>query len=79
MKNASTGKDTPKDLTDWARVLAMKDEDIWHDEDSPKTTEADWEGAMLKQSRTIIGYIPRSDDRRRETGVRKASDDFVAA
>ncbi len=36
MKNESTGNISPDNLTDWAQVRAMKDEDIHHDADSPK-------------------------------------------
>ncbi len=48
MKNESTGNISPNNLSDWAQVRAMKDEDIHHDADSPKTSTDDWEGAVMK-------------------------------
>lgn len=57
MKHGSTGKTTPADRTDWPRVKAMRDEDIQHDEDSPRTTAADWEGAVMKQGGVEIGRV----------------------
>ena len=59
MKHAITGKTTPTDRTDWARVRAMTDADIQRDEDSPATTPADWEGAVMKIGKTAIGQTPR--------------------
>jgi hypothetical protein len=53
MKNASTGTMPPVDRTDWPRVRAMTDADICHDEDSPRTTVEDWEGAVLKQDGVV--------------------------
>ncbi|MFZ3192903.1 MAG: hypothetical protein WA154_06830 [Moraxellaceae bacterium] len=41
----SLGAATPVDLTDWARVAAMTDEEIAFDRDNPATTEVDWAGA----------------------------------
>jgi len=43
----SLGAATPVDLTDWARVAAMTDEEIAFDQDNPATTEADWIGAVM--------------------------------
>lgn len=56
MKNASTGN-TAADLTDWARVRNMSDTDITHDEDSPATTEADWDNAIIKRAGKPIGRV----------------------
>jgi uncharacterized protein (DUF4415 family) len=44
-------------MTDWLRVRAMRDEDIAHDEDSPRTTEADWEGAVMRVGGRSIGTV----------------------
>ena len=62
MKNVSTGKIIPvepprgrRSETDWARVRAMTDAYVRHDEDSPATTRADWEGALLKQDGVVVG------------------------
>lgn len=57
MKNESTGNTTPVDRTDWPRIRAMTDEEIFHDADSPSTTPEDWEGAALKQGRVEIGRV----------------------
>jgi hypothetical protein len=35
----------------------MTDADISHDADSPRTTEADWEGAVLKQDGVVVGQV----------------------
>jgi hypothetical protein len=67
MKNASTGKITPDNAgnqTDWTRVRAMTDTDIRHDEDSPATAAADWEGAALKLDGVVVG---RAHVRRRKS------------
>jgi len=37
----------------------MTDDDIEYDEDNPRTTPEDWEGAVLKIGQTVIGQIPR--------------------
>jgi hypothetical protein len=57
MKNASTGTASPLDRTDWPRVRAMTDAEIVHDADSPCTTAADWEGAVLKQDGVVVGQV----------------------
>jgi hypothetical protein len=44
------------DRTDWPRVRAMTDADIQHDTDSPRTTAADWEGAVLKEGGVVVGH-----------------------
>jgi uncharacterized protein (DUF4415 family) len=65
MKRASTGKTSPAKAstvtgrTDWARVRALKDKDIQHDADSPCTTAADWDGAVMKQGGASIGTVRR--------------------
>jgi uncharacterized protein (DUF4415 family) len=35
----------------------MRDEDISHDEDSPRTTEADWDGAAMRVGGRDIGTV----------------------
>ncbi len=48
MNKSTTGKITPINQTDWAKIAAMQDEDITYDVDNPMTTEADWDGAAMK-------------------------------
>jgi uncharacterized protein (DUF4415 family) len=67
MKNISTGETPPVDRTDWPRVHAMTDADISHDEDSPRTTAADWEGAVLKQDGVVVGRAKTRGPNRRPT------------
>lgn len=69
MKNASTGKTTPADRTDWARVRAMKDADIRHDADSPRTQAADWDGAVMKRAGAVVGTVRRRGPNKRPTKV----------
>lgn len=62
MKRATTGASIPapvEDRSDWERVKAMREEDIVYDEDSPFTTAADWEGAVMKRGGVVIGTTPR--------------------
>ena len=63
MKPITTGKTTPaierSNHSDLARVLAMRDEDIAGDPDNPRTTEDDWENAVMKIGATVIGHTPR--------------------
>jgi hypothetical protein len=49
MKHVSTGKTILTNPSDWLRVRAMQDSDIHPEADIPSTTEADWEGAVLRQ------------------------------
>ncbi|MDR3299617.1 MAG: BrnA antitoxin family protein [Candidatus Accumulibacter sp.] len=65
MKHASTGKITPADRTDWERVRALADAEIQHDEDSPATRPADWEGASLKVGGVTIGQARTRGPNRR--------------
>ena len=69
MKNASTGKTTPADRTDWARVRAMKDADIRHDADSPRTQAADWDGAVMKRAGAVVGTVRRRGPNKRPPKV----------
>lgn len=55
MSNESSGKTSLVSQTDWARVRAMSDTDIQFDADSPKTTAADWDNAVLKKNGVVIG------------------------
>lgn len=57
---AAEAPSTPfEDLSDWARVDAMRDEDIVFDEDSPRTYPGDWDGATIKRGGVVIGTTPR--------------------
>lgn len=47
----------------------MTDADIHHDADSPRTTAADWEGAVLKEAGAVVGHV-----RSRETNRRRAAE-----
>lgn len=69
MSKNAIGKPTQIDLTDWARVAAMSDEDITYDEDNPRTTDADWDGAVMKIGKRVIGR-PISDNPKISTTVR---------
>ena len=57
MNKDSTGKTRQTNQTDWARVATLHDEDIAYDEDNPMTTEADWEGAVMKTGDKVIGVV----------------------
>ena len=72
MKSESSGKTTPVDRTDWARVRAMTDADIRFDEDSPKTTAADWNNAVLKKNGVVVGRVrgPGKKPARVQTAIR---------
>lgn len=50
MKNEAIGKPSTVNLTDWAKVSALKDDEIICDDDSPATTEADWADAVVCRS-----------------------------
>ncbi len=69
MKNASTGKTIPADRTDWPRVRAMKDAEIRHDADSPRTTATDWDGAVMKQAGAVVGTVRRRGPNKRPLKV----------
>jgi uncharacterized protein (DUF4415 family) len=47
MKNEAIGKPSSVNLTDWAKVSELKDDEIICDADSPATTEADWADAFV--------------------------------
>ncbi|MDR0380184.1 MAG: BrnA antitoxin family protein [Candidatus Accumulibacter sp.] len=87
MKNASTGKiipadHRPQDRTDWARVRALTDADIQHDEDSPATKVSDWEGAALKQNGVTIGHAsvrgPNKRPKKEQVAIRYSPDVLAA-
>ena len=62
-----------EDMTDWERVLSMKDEDIVFDEDCPPMEE------LIKQGRLhFIGRGSPNDPRMREL-ARKVRDEVRAA
>jgi len=82
MKNVSTGKTSPADLTDWVRLRAMPDTEIHHHADSPRTKVADWEGATLKLGGVEIGRAKTRGPNRRPTKEQVAvrySPDVLAA
>jgi len=82
MKNASTGKITPDNRTDWVRVRALTDTEIQHDEDSPATREADWEGAAPKWGGVTIGHIrtrgPNKRPKKEQVAVRYSPEVLAA-
>ncbi len=57
MNKQFTGNTTPTDQSDWEAINAMTDADIYHDADSPRTVESDWDGALLKQGGVVIGQV----------------------
>ena len=67
MKHDSTGPTPPTDQTDWPRVRAMSDAEIQHDTDSPRTTLADWEGAVLRQGGMEVGRVHARGPNRKPT------------
>lgn len=82
MKNASTGKTTRANRTDWPRVRTMTDADIHHDTDSPATRVSDWEGATLKKGGVEIGKARTRGPNKRPTKEQVAvrySPDVLAA
>jgi uncharacterized protein (DUF4415 family) len=82
MKSVSTGKITTNNRTDWTRVRAMSDAEIRHDEDSPATTAADWEGAALKLAGVVVGHArvrgPGKRPKKEQVAIR-ISPDVLAA
>jgi len=71
MKRAPAAKTTPvkPDATDWPRVRALKDQDIAHDAESPRTTAADWDGAVMKQAGRHVGTVRRRGPNKTPTKV----------
>jgi uncharacterized protein (DUF4415 family) len=63
MKNGAIGDMPPIDASDWAKVRAMGDADIHHDADSPRTTTADWDGAVMKQGGVVVGRVRGANKR----------------
>ena len=77
MSKNTIGAATPVDLTDWARVAAMTDEEIAFDQDNPATTEADWAGAVMKVGDKTVGRTvgrPVSDRPKVATTMRLDAD-----
>ncbi|MCP5340401.1 MAG: hypothetical protein H7A16_09545 [Sinobacteraceae bacterium] len=64
-----TAKDSesrPSDRTDWARVRALRDEDIAPDEDSPEMSDEEFEAALAD------GFVADGEDQwRRELARRR--------
>lgn len=54
MNNESTGNTTMHNLTDWAKVNALVETEIIHDNDSPRTCEDDWAQAFVSHSSTEL-------------------------
>lgn len=46
----SIGNITPVNMTNWEKLNTMSDNDIIHDNNSPQTTEADWDMAFICHS-----------------------------
>ena len=69
MNKDSTGKTRQTNQTDWARVVTMQDEDIAYDEDNPMTTEADWEGAVMKTGDKVIGVVRGRGKQKKPTKI----------
>lgn len=69
MNKNDTGKITPINQTDWARVAAMRDEEIAYDTDNPTTTEADWEGAVMKMGDKVIGVVRGRGKQKKPTKI----------
>ncbi len=69
MNKNDTGKITPINQTDWARVAAMRDEEIAYDADNPMTTEADWEGAVMKMGDKVIGVVRGRGKQKKPTKI----------
>lgn len=63
------GKSIPTDLTDWARVAAMPDEDIICDDENPAMTDDAWKNAVMKVGKRAIGR-PVSDNPKVSTTLR---------
>lgn len=63
MKKKATGNMPRADASDWAKVRTLSDADIHHDADSPRTTPADWEGAVIKQGGAVIGRVRGANKR----------------
>lgn len=82
MKHAATGKATPVNATDWNRVRAMRDEDIVTDEDSPRTEQSDWEGAVMRQGGVEVGRVktrgPGKQERKVAVTVRYSAEVLAA-
>ena len=74
MNKDSTGKTRQTNQTDWARVATLRDEDIAYDADNPMTTEADWEGAVMKTGDKVIGGGARA---REAKEAHQNPDDFA--
>ena len=47
MKNESIGKTSTVNVTDWAKVAVLTDDEIICDDESPETTESDWGSAFV--------------------------------
>jgi uncharacterized protein (DUF4415 family) len=66
MNKSTTGNIIHSDL---ARLMAMSDEDIAYDEDNPITTEADWEGAVMKIGDKVIGVVRGRGKQKKPTKI----------
>jgi uncharacterized protein (DUF4415 family) len=56
MKNESIGKQSTDNLTNWAKVESLHDDEIICDEDSPCTTEENWTDAVVCRSREEFNH-----------------------
>lgn len=69
MNKNTIGKPTPTDLTDWARVAAMADEDIICDDENPAMSDESLKTAVMKVGKRAIGR-PVSNNPKISTTVR---------
>jgi uncharacterized protein (DUF4415 family) len=79
MKQKFSGTTSPvENRTDWARVRAMKDTDIRTDANSPATTAADWDSAVMRQGSVEVGRLrtrgPGKQPRKVQVSVRYSPD-----
>ena len=72
----------PVDGTDWPRVRTITDDAIQHDADSPATTAADWNGAILKQGGVAVGRVrtrgPNKHPIKEQVAIRLSPDVLAA-
>lgn len=72
MKNEAIGNLSTANLTDWAKVAALSDEEIICDEDSPATAETDWVNAFVCHNEKALHHelTRRSHDIKEQVAIR---------
>lgn len=72
MSKKPIGSPTRIDLTDWARVAAMSDDDIICDDENPVMTHEHLKDAVMKVGKQVIGRVgrPISENPKVSTTVR---------